>query len=48
MNLCAINHDEVCYEGKYCPACVLVEDVLRLTDEVEDLKKELEKANSNG
>jgi len=26
MNLCSSGHDEVCYEGRECPACLLKED----------------------
>lgn len=34
MNLCSDGHDEVCYEGRDCPACVAI-------DEREDIEKDL-------
>ena len=37
MTLCDNGHDEVCYEGKYCPAC-------KLKDEIDQLKIELEES----
>jgi hypothetical protein len=36
MTLCSDNHDEVCYEGRYCPACELFQE---LTSREEDLVK---------
>lgn len=46
MNLCDDGHDEVCYEGKYCPACELnrelletIEDRNKLSERVEELEK---------
>lgn len=26
MNLCSDNHDEVCFEGRHCPACSVAEE----------------------
>lgn len=40
MNLCSDRHDEVCYEGKYCPACELLERISELKKEIETLKEE--------
>lgn len=27
MNLCSDNHDEVCYDGRRCPACALYSEL---------------------
>lgn len=36
MNLCSDDHEEVCYEGRSCPAC----DVAKEKDrEIKNLKK---------
>lgn len=49
MEICDHNHEEVCFEGKNCPVCPLVEEnedlkeeIRHLKKEIEDLKKELE------
>jgi hypothetical protein len=39
MNLCDHGHEEVCFEGRHCPMCSLVE---AYEDNVESLKKEIE------
>jgi hypothetical protein len=51
MNLCDNNHDEVCYEGRHCPACAVADDlnkdISRLEDKIIDLEnqiKDLEEA----
>jgi hypothetical protein len=36
MNLCSDGHDEVCYEGKYCPACYLKKEFNDRIIELED------------
>ena len=48
MNLCSNGHDEVCYEGRYCPACGLKnelsaanEDNYKLQDEIKELKNQV-------
>ena len=40
MNLCSDGHDEVCYEGRDCPMCLLNGLIEELNIEVEDLKTE--------
>lgn len=40
--MCSEKHDEVIYEGKYCPACDLVNQVEELEKTVERLQNELE------
>jgi polyhydroxyalkanoate synthesis regulator phasin len=53
MYLCDSDHEEVCYEGRECPVCKIIEeydeqitdlekDVERLESQVEDLEKELQ------
>jgi len=38
MNLCSNEHEEICYEGRYCPLCqVMVEK--------DNLQKQLDKFN---
>ncbi len=37
MTLCDNGHDEVCYEGKVCPAC-------KLRDKIDQLQIELEES----
>jgi hypothetical protein len=39
MNLCGSGHGEVCYDGRTCPAC----DIL---DELKDVKSDLAKAQA--
>ena len=39
MNLCSEGHDEVCYEGRSCPACDLRSD---LESQIKDLNNELD------
>lgn len=57
LNLCDTNHEEVCYEGRECPACNLfkekeaaedlAEERLEEIDELKDKIEELEeKLNS--
>jgi len=48
MNLCSDGHEEVCYEGKFCPACVLLITIGDLGDEIDELKEEIEKLNEEG
>jgi hypothetical protein len=46
MTLCDDGHDEVCYEGRFCPACVWrikaegMEQVIdNMRDEIKDLER---------
>ena len=47
MELCDDGHDEVCYEGRTCPACraahYLQKDIQQLEKRVEDLLDEIER-----
>ena len=36
MDLCSKNHAEVCYDGRFCPACELMD---QLTDALERIKE---------
>jgi hypothetical protein len=44
MKLCSDDHEEVCYEGRECPACKAKEDlgdvISRLTQRYEELEEE--------
>lgn len=40
MNICDRNHEEVCYEGKYCPLCDTITDK---NQEIKDLEKQIER-----
>lgn len=46
MNLCSDKHDEVAYEGRRCPVCILIEEhrdeVRELDVKVDALKAEVE------
>jgi len=44
MNLCSDKHEEICYEGRLCPACAIIED---LENELEDYKTQLTKADQH-
>ena len=38
LNLCDLGHDEVCYEGRECPACNIQ---LEMQGEIDNLKIEI-------
>lgn len=39
MNLCSDGHDEICFEGRHCPACSLIQEIEKLEKEVDCLKE---------
>ena len=42
MNLCSDDHDEVCYEGRHCPACSVRDDTAQQKDnEIDEIKKRI-------
>ena len=41
MYLCSDGHDEICHEGKTCPACELVQEKRDLERQVERLQAEI-------
>ena len=42
MNLCSDNHEEICYEGRQCPACALKEEIDAWEKENTELKLRIE------
>jgi len=42
MDLCSDDHDEVCYEGRICPACSLRDDLDQEIEQLNDRVSELE------
>lgn len=43
MNLCSDGHDEVCYEGRTCPACYHISEK---NSEIEDLNRRLDEKDN--
>lgn len=41
MNICSDGHDEVCYEARECPACLLKEDRNYFEDEITKLENKI-------
>lgn len=39
MNLCSDNHDEVCFEGRICPACYALSEK---QSEINDLESKID------
>ena len=42
MNLCSEGHDEVCYEGRYCPVCSEKNDTHYYEEELDKAQKRIE------
>ena len=46
MNLCAEGHEEVCFEGRNCPACEIIKDkdkeIAKLEQQVSNLESDIE------
>lgn len=42
MNLCSNNHEEVCFEGRNCPACSVASEKDRSISDLEDKISALE------
>lgn len=42
MNLCSDGHEEICYEGRKCPACELLEQIDALEGEISELNSEMQ------
>lgn len=36
LNICEIGHEPVCYEGAYCPACKLADELRARIDKLQD------------
>lgn len=43
MNLCNEGHEEVCFEGRKCPACSAMEQLQDMVDSLNDDVSKLEK-----
>jgi len=41
MNLCSSEHEEICYEGKYCPVCEKMAEISKLKNEISHLQDNL-------
>lgn len=46
MNLCSDGHEEVCYEGRSCPACDLLEQIKDLKRDNDELESQVDKLDS--
>ncbi len=50
MNLCNHGHEEICYEGRYCPLCDTItdkeKDISSLTKEIERLEAVIDRLES--
>jgi hypothetical protein len=46
MELCSKKHDEVCYEGRVCPACDLLDIIKQLEGELKGKDATIEKLNN--
>lgn len=42
MNLCDDEHEEVCYEGPFCPVCNLLTEKENIIDSLKDKVTDLE------
>lgn len=42
MNLCSSGHDEVCYDGKRCPVCEILEEKRGVEVELKEAKSTIE------
>jgi hypothetical protein len=42
MTLCSDRHEEVCYEGRSCPACDIATELAERTKELKDTERELD------
>jgi len=45
MNLCSYNHEEICYEGRDCPLCLMVQEYDETISDLETEIKELQERN---
>jgi cell division protein FtsB len=41
MKLCSSGHDEICFEGRSCPACDLMEQVSKLEDDISEARVDI-------
>lgn len=43
MHLCNDGHDEVCYEGRDCPVCLVKADLEEANGKIAELEKQIER-----
>lgn len=41
MELCEDGHDQVCFDGRNCPACELLKTISDMEDQVFDLNEKI-------
>ena len=41
MNLCSRGHEEVCYEGRNCPVCELIDEIEEKNAEIDSLNNDI-------
>lgn len=47
MDLCSSGHQEVCYEGKRCPACELLDEKSKLETAIDEQKEVIRQLEAN-
>lgn len=46
MNLCSYNHEEICYEDRDCPLCLMIQEYDETISNLETDIKELQERNT--
>lgn len=46
MNLCSDNHEEICFEGRVCPACDIAKERDEAQDELAKAEKQIDELQS--
>lgn len=41
MDICSDDHDEICFTGRHCPCCEMLETIDGLNEELESLQTEV-------
>jgi hypothetical protein len=47
MYLCDSKHEEVCYEGRYCPVCDARDEIKDLERKIEELEADIRKLENS-
>jgi len=42
VNICDDGHDEIVFDGRYCPLCLAEEKIKELENEIDTLRGEIE------
>lgn len=42
MELCSSGHDEICFEGRHCPACSIQSELDDANGKIDDLKNRVD------